>query len=144
MPYLQLIRTSDNIELATHLYTLKRFRPQCLKRFRPQCLRRFRPQCLRRFRPQCLRRFIYLYLEKYCINVTCFKCQLASLLAQAVLKLTRSRFACVRIFLYACSCVCTLPLSPMFTCVYYAYTQWFVYCVHVHTGLCVRSLVPTI
>ena len=80
-----------------------------------------------------------MYLEKYCITVNRyrFKTRLTihSLLAQAVLKLTWCRFACVHILLYARSCVCA-----------FARVQLCVLCLHYDAGLCtcIRLQVPTI
>ena len=51
----------------------------------------------------------YLYLEKYCITkprTVSSTDSLGCYIGQAVLKPTGFRFACVHIFLYACSCVC--------------------------------------
>ena len=92
-------------------------------------------------------------MEKYCITVNRFECQLASakLLGQAVLKLTWSILACVHILLYArlcvmyvaafarvhihpCSDACSMPMylskhSGLCTLMVYVFT---LACVYVH------------
>ena len=58
-----------------------------------------------------------VYLENIILYIVQFECRVASLLVQAALKLAGSRFACVHILLYACSCVHVVAFAHVQLCV---------------------------